>query len=40
VSHEQHLGHLTQTQLEDLGEVLLDFRDTGDLAQWLARQGG
>ena len=39
VSHEQQLEHLTLAQLEDLGEALLDFKDTGDLAQWLARQG-
>ena len=38
VSHEKQLEHLNLTQLEDLGEALLDFKDTGDLAQWLARQ--
>ena len=40
MSHEQQLEHLTQTQLEDLGEALLDFKDTGDLVQWLAQHGG
>jgi succinate dehydrogenase flavin-adding protein (antitoxin of CptAB toxin-antitoxin module) len=40
VSHEKQLEGLTQAQLEDLGEALLDFKDTGDLAQWLAQHGG
>ena len=40
VSREKQLEHLTQAQLEDLGEALLDFKDTGDLVQWLAQQGG
>ena len=38
VGQEQMLEDLSLTQLEDLGEALLDFRDTGDLAQWLTRQ--
>ena len=38
VSHEKQLEHLSLTQLEDLIEAMFDFKDTGDLAQWLARQ--
>lgn len=38
MGHEPQLANLSLTQWEDLAEALLDFKDTGDLAQWLARQ--
>lgn len=38
MGHEPQLANLSLTQWEDLAEALLDFKDTSDLAQWLARQ--
>jgi predicted transposase YdaD len=36
---EQQLSALSLTQLEDLGEAILDFSDRADLAVWLQSQG-
>ena len=38
VLHERQLENLSLTQLEDLIEAMFDFKDTSDLAQWMARQ--
>ena len=38
VGQEQMLENLSLAQLRDLAEALLDFQDTGDLVEWLARQ--
>jgi len=35
----QQVESLDHTQLEDLGEALLDFSSLSDLIAWLARQG-